>query len=128
MHDKKFTAVEIQSEVLGDELAQNVISDIGYEHYPEQVQAEMISEIGEVLMMRLSLEIVKQLPQDKADDFEKLIGGGNMQAIRDLVEPYIPNFDRFIQETVSKEYASLKQKLAAAQEEEDKKKKPFSYV
>jgi hypothetical protein len=100
-------------ELLGDEFAQKILAEIGIEGDPPEIQAQFISEIGEAILQRMVLEILKRLPKAEATQFEELIGGGDMEAIRSLVSPHIPQFDQFIADTAQKEYLLIKTKLQA---------------
>ena len=102
---------DIIKKLLGDDFTQQVILELGLSNDPLDVQAELIASVGETIMQRVVLEIVKKLPDVFAKKFENLIGAGDMQAIRALVTLYIPNLDEFIAAEARKEYAIIRDRM-----------------
>ena len=91
-----------------DEAIQNLAGELGIADLPQEVRDELIAKFGENLMLRLTTEILKILPEAKHEEFSSLIGGGDMQTIHDLVNPFIPNFDIFVQQETRKEIEAVK--------------------
>ncbi len=105
------TDQKLVDEILGDEFTKQIITELGLENDTPEAQAELITMIGENLMSRLVLEIVKVLPESEHDAFEKFIGSGKLVELRDFLLPHIPDLDRFIQREITKEYEATKTRI-----------------
>lgn len=90
--------------VLADENTRKVIRDLGLEADMPEVQAEIISMLGENVLNRVVFEIVKVLPKEKIPEFETYLDSGNIQGFKEFLAPFIPDLEAFIQEAAQTEY------------------------
>lgn len=98
-------------ELLGDEFAQAVISELGMQDETPEEQAEFISELGLNVMLRVNLEIAKLLPEEERPQFESFIGSGDIDGLRKFLAPHIPDLDRFVYEVSQTEYEGVKKRI-----------------
>ncbi|HWO07265.1 MAG TPA: hypothetical protein VNM40_01620 [Candidatus Paceibacterota bacterium] len=106
MNEQKFIR-----ELLGDEFAQTVIRECGLEDDPPEAQVQFITLLGENIIQRISLEILKALPESEIPKFESFIGSGDMDGLRTFLLPHVPDLDRFIQHEAMKEYEATKTRM-----------------
>ncbi len=103
--------------LLSDDVVRQLIKGMKIENEDPAAQARIFSLVGELVMQKVTLELLKRLPKSEGEKFEALIGSGDMQAMRELLEPHIPHLDAFIQEEAKKEFelltSRMEQKLAA---------------
>ena len=96
------------AQLLGEDIGTSVISDFGLEDGTPEEQAEFITQLGENIMLRLTLEILKIIPDSEHEKFKELMGAGDMPTLRQFLLAHIPDLDRFIQHEVTKEYEATK--------------------
>lgn len=102
---------KLLKELLGDETVQTIASELGISEESPEAQADFISQLGENIMMRLALETLKELPEDKRPEFETHMGSGDMEALKAFVLPYIPDWDKFVRREAEKEYELTKTRI-----------------
>lgn len=106
MHTQQMVA-----SILGDGYSKQIISELGIESDTPDAQAELISAIGENIMMRLTLEILKILPESEHPKFDSFMGSGDIIGLREFLRPFIPDFDRFVQHEAMAEFETTKTRL-----------------
>lgn len=97
--------------LLGDELTQQIIKEMGIERDSPETQGALLSMLGDRIMQRIVVKIIKKLPASERVKFESLIGEGDILALRTLLHPYIPDVDLFIATEARHEFDTLKQKV-----------------
>lgn len=108
---KKDKDKQLIDALLGDEFATTIIQEFGLENDPPEAQVQFITLLGENIIQRISLEILKLLPDSQHDKFESFIGSGDMDGLRAFLLPYIPDFDRFVFNESQLEYESTKKRM-----------------
>lgn len=108
---KQVSATKLLHELLNDDIAQSVILDFKLQDDTPEEQAEFISQLGENIMLRLTLEILKLLPESEHERFKEFIGSGDMPGLRTFLMPHILDLDRFFQHEVMKEYEATKTRM-----------------
>lgn len=98
-------------ELLGDDFAQQLIREMGLEGYSRDAQAEFIEVLGTNALMRVTLELLKVLPEDLHARFDSYIESGDVVGLREFLQPHIPDLDRFFQHEVMKEYEATKTRM-----------------
>ncbi|MEK7509463.1 MAG: hypothetical protein AAB605_02005 [Patescibacteria group bacterium] len=102
---------KIALEMITDEHVQGLMKDFGLENDTPEGQAEILDVIGETLMSRVVLEILKRLPPEEQPKLEKYFGSGDLKGLMAFLAPHIPDVERFINETVMNELASIREDM-----------------
>lgn len=80
-----------------EQIRAQIIQDLGISSLPEEAQNEIIESLGQNIIRRVTLEILKQIPEDKHEEFDDISQTGDQSQIMAFIETYIPNADEFIQ-------------------------------
>lgn len=85
------------TDVLNEELAMQVAQAFGVENESPAVRATLLTELGTNITRRITLDILKALPEDKRDAFEALIGTDKLDDMHTLIKSHIKDLDAFVQ-------------------------------
>ncbi|OHB18504.1 MAG: hypothetical protein A2854_00015 [Parcubacteria group bacterium RIFCSPHIGHO2_01_FULL_56_18] len=99
---------QASQQILGDDFAKSFIHEMGIENESPEAQAHLIASLGENILNRITLEMLKVLPESKYEKFSSLVGAGDMDALRAFLEKHIPALDNFIQKAAKEEYEATK--------------------
>lgn len=95
--------------ILNDEMTRAVLRDFGLENASDEAKARLLAGLGENIMGRVMIEVLKVLPEARRPEFDELIGRGDPEALEKFIFPYIPNFDLFVQQEARKEVDRTKE-------------------
>lgn len=95
--------------ILNDELSHEVLREFGLESASDEKKARFLEGLGENIMGRIMIEVLKVLPEARRAEFDELIGSGDPAALEKFIFPYIPNFDLFVQQEAKKEIDRTKE-------------------
>jgi len=103
------------NQLLQDPFAKETLRECGIEENSSPATKIMVlDKIGEILMKRLTLEILKKLPEKEHKKFDKLLFAGKSTDVwYDFLSPYVGDVDMFVQKVTSGQMDSIKQELAA---------------
>ena len=96
-------------DLISDELTQNIISDLGVQDEPEEVQIALLTQLGENLFTAITADILEVLPQEVHKKFLDMMDSGNPEEFKSFIERYIPDFEEFTKNSVRKEITNIKQ-------------------
>lgn len=106
------------SELLGEEITQNAIAELGMQNASKEVQEPLLAMIGQGIIERVTLELLTALPPEERDRFEQLVGSGKGTELQELLERHIPDLEKFVQEQAEREYEAIKTSIVMARESE----------
>lgn len=98
-------------DLLGDDIVQTIITELGIASEPAEAQVEAVSTLGENIMLRITLETLKQLPLDAHAEFERLQDSGDAEAMKAFLVPYISDWDKFVRREAEKEFEETKTRI-----------------
>lgn len=104
------------SELLGNEITQKAMIELGMQDASPEVQAPLLAMIGNGILERVTLELLTSLPLEERDRFEQLVGSGNGGELQELLEKHIPDLEKFVQLHAEREYEALKTSIVMARE------------
>ena len=113
---KKDTQQQFIEEIMGDDFTRQIIAELEIQNLPPEIQAEIISMLGQNVMSRVVLEIVKVLPKSQYDTFESFMDSGDLDGLRAFLMPHIPDLSDFVRREASKEYEGTKMRLHRARQ------------
>jgi len=96
--------------ILADGFSKRLIKELGIEGESPSIQVDIISRLGQNVMDRVNVAVLKKLPEDQHPAFMNLVGSGNMMALQELVQPYIADLGQLVRDEAQKE---LKETVAA---------------
>lgn len=84
---------------------QKIVSELNIENLPKQTQDDIIDALGQNILEKVILEVLKKIPEDKRETFDSL---RDPEEIRSFVSTYISDYDAFVQEVMAKEIIVFK--------------------
>ncbi len=96
-------------DILNDEMTQAVLREFALENASEDERSRFLAGLGENIMGRIMIEVLKVLPEQRRAEFDELVGSGDPEALEKFIYPYIPNFDLFVQQEARKEIDRTKE-------------------
>ena len=96
-------------DILNDEMTQAVLREFALENASEDERSRFLAGLGENIMGRIMIEVLKVLPEQRRAEFDELVGSGGPEALEKFIYPYIPNFDLFVQQEARKEIDRTKE-------------------
>lgn len=96
------------------ELKQTIMKEIGIVALPSDIQDKILEKLGSNIIKRLTLAILKNLPEEARPEFEKISASGDEIKLQEFFKNTIPNFEELTQKTIKetideyKEIAGIK--------------------
>jgi hypothetical protein len=80
----------------------DLIKDLGIDKLPKEEREKILSQIGEVIQQKVTLRIVEELPEEKQEDFAKILeeAGNNPEKLDNFLEENIPNVQDIVLEEI----------------------------
>ncbi len=82
------------------ELKQTIIKEIGIADLPLASQDRILEKLGGNIVKRLSLAVLKNLPEEAKSEFEKISASGDEIKLQEFFKNTIPNFEELTQKTI----------------------------
>lgn len=93
-------------------LEANIIEMLGLESLPDERKIQTVEMMTNLVQKRLMLRILNQLSEEEKDEFEKVLGGKDVDlAAVEFIKTKIPNFDAIIKEEIIKVKQELIEKF-----------------
>lgn len=93
---------------LGDESVDHIVKELKIDKDPIEVQVELVDMLSELILDKVSLEVLKALPKNDHQAFEDFVGKGDLDGLRVFLEERIPNIDRLIEHAATTAYDSVR--------------------
>jgi len=90
------------------EIRKQIITDLKLDNLPESLQNDIIEKLGQNILQRVALEILKEIPEERRDEFDIVSDAGDLDKTRCFVEQFIPNLDEFTKQVTAKEIEEFK--------------------
>jgi ATP phosphoribosyltransferase len=87
-----------------DEFIDQIIKDKGLDSEEPEVVAQIHADLSDSLENRINAMIITNIPEDKMDDFNKILDSKDDKKIQDYIGKVVPN----IQEKVAMEMAEFR--------------------
>lgn len=91
-----------------------LVRELGIEGLSQEAQEETLAVLGEGILERVVIEIVRVLPAPKHAEFRALIGTASPLRIHTYLEPYVSDFPAFVERYAKEEVVRFKELLAEA--------------
>lgn len=98
--------------LMKDEILAATIRELGLEHLSEDAKQAALAGIGENVLGRVVLEIMKILPKTRHEEFRAMIGTASPLKIYTYLSPYIVDMPALVQRVAAAEIAETKKLLA----------------
>jgi hypothetical protein len=109
---------DIQAILSNDSHVGELLKTLHIEDAPPETQATIISDIGGVLLGRLTLEILKRLPEDEKPRLDELLFKGDGDGMKGFLSKHVGDSDKFVLDVVRTEMQEMMRSL------EENRKKP----
>jgi len=98
----------------------DLIKELGLEKLNEQQRQEILAQIGEVLQQRLVLRMLEEMPEEKKEEFGKILQDNqeDPKVVEDFLANNIPNMEDVVLEEIGKYKTEAKQFLDQATEKD----------
>jgi len=97
-------------------LETNIIEALGLESLPDEQKIQMVQTMVDLVQKRLMLRIMDQLSEEEKDEFEKILGGRDVDlAAAEFIKNKVPNFDEMVQEEIIKVKQEMIEKFGVTQ-------------
>lgn len=102
---------QLLEDVLADEGVCTLLKDLGFEQDTPEGKTEVIGIIGDTIMERVLLDVLKKLPEDAREGFEKNLNSGDMESVYTYLAPHIPDVNQFITTSIKNELTAIRAEL-----------------
>ena len=92
-----------------EEIKKQIVTDLKIENLPESLQNDIIEKLGQNVLQRVALEILKKIPKEHHDEFDAVSDAGDPDKTRSFIEQFIPNLDEFTKQVTTREIAEFKE-------------------
>ena len=91
-----------------EEIKKQIVADLKIDNLPDSLQNDIIEKLGQNVLQRVTLEILKQIPKEHHNEFDTISDSGDPDKIRSFIEQFIPNLDEFTKQVTAKEIIEFK--------------------
>ncbi|NNM84053.1 hypothetical protein HKL94_02445 [Candidatus Parcubacteria bacterium] len=91
-----------------DELTAAIAEDLGINGLPPKEQQELITQFGEVALKAATLAVFEKLVPEKRDEFAKLAGAGDANALKVFLDHEVPAHETVVKAAVADEIKRFK--------------------
>lgn len=98
-----------------NELRDILIKELDLGALPEEVQNDVLSRIGETVLMFLTTAIFERLPSEAHEEFEKISASGDNGLIKEFLERNIPDIHLLMETEVKKALVLYNEQVAKAE-------------
>jgi succinate dehydrogenase flavin-adding protein (antitoxin of CptAB toxin-antitoxin module) len=93
-------------------LEANIIEVLGLESLSDEQKIKMVQQMTDLAQKRLMLRVMEQLTEEEKDEFEKILGGQDVDlAAAEFIQNKVPNFDEMVKEEIVKVKQELIEKF-----------------
>jgi len=92
------------------EILKNASETLGISKFPQDVQEQIVTRLGENITKRIMLALLKNLPEDKMGEFDEVQKSGDDEKMQAFLRENVPNVDELVQKTTQDTIAAFKEK------------------
>jgi len=92
-----------------EELRQIILKDLRMDSLSVEIQDKILEKLGGNIIKRISLAVLKALPEEARPEFEKISGSGDEIKIQEFFKNTIPNFEELMYKTIKETIEEYKQ-------------------
>ncbi len=89
----------------------NIIQELGLQDLPEDKQGELLAQMTEALLKRMTVQILEKLSDEKVKEFDALQGSGDPEKVTAFLRANIPDYDAMLEQTVKEFKEEMKHVL-----------------
>jgi hypothetical protein len=94
---------------LRDDIRTQVSDNLGIGNLPPEQQEHIISNLGQVVMERVMLEILKRIPESQQSAFDALADSGDQVGMETFLKQQVPGIDSIVQGAAQEEIRAFKE-------------------
>lgn len=83
-----------------EEIRQIILNNLEIGSLPLDIQDKILEKLGANIIKKLTLTILKNLPEEVIPEFEKLSDSGDEIKLQEFLKSRIPNLEILIRETI----------------------------
>jgi shikimate kinase len=81
-------------------LQQNIIQELGLQDLSEDTQAEILAQMGEIVLKRVLVNSLEQLSENDLKEFEKIQETATPEEIEEFFNSRIPGYEQMVTKIV----------------------------
>ncbi len=85
---------------------QDIVSELDIKDLPEQTRNDIVDALGQNVLEKVILELIKKVPEDKREAFNSMY---DPEEVKRFVSTYVSDYDAFVRGVVAKEITEFKQ-------------------
>lgn len=99
----------------------DLVKELGIDQLPREQQEELLVQISEVMQQRIVLRLVGELPENKKEEFGKIVEENkeDPQPMENFLRENIPDVEEKILDEIGKYKVEVKEFLSQAQTDKD---------
>ncbi len=92
-----------------EELRQIILKDLKIDSLSMEVQDKILEKLGGNIIKRITLAVLKNLPEEARPEFEKINESGDEIKMQEFFKNTIPNFEELMHKTIKETIEEYKQ-------------------
>lgn len=85
-----------------DKAADDIFAAIGAADLPDEDKGILLAKMLKVIQTRTLIKILDALPEEKDGELDKLVSGGDPDALEAFLNENVPNYSRFFEDEAKK--------------------------
>lgn len=91
-----------------DEITAAIAADLGITDVPAEEQRTIIAQFGEVALKAATISVMKNLAEDKREEFISLAEKGDAAALKEFLDREVPGHEDIVKAAVAEEVKRFK--------------------
>jgi hypothetical protein len=92
-----------------EELRQIILKDLRMDSLSVEIQDKILEKLGGNIIKRISLAVLKALPEEARPEFEKISESGDEIKMQEFFKNTVPNFEELMSKTIKETIEEYKQ-------------------
>lgn len=105
------TEQKMITEILGEDFTKKMLEEMELHHSAPDVQAELLTKLGQNIIERVMLELLTAVPENARDEFQSHVGSGDVAGFRAFLEQHIVDLDDLILHHANREFEQTKTRI-----------------
>ncbi len=94
-----------------EQIKETLVQELGVEHLTPTEQDDIITQMSTVILDRITIAMVAELPQSEMTRVDTLLEAGQVDAVQSILTKHVPNAqalaDKIINETIGEYHATI---------------------
>jgi len=91
----------------------NIIEELGLSDLPVDAQLDLLTQMTESLIKRITIGVLEKLSEEERNEFEKIQENEDPEAMDAFLKEKIPNYEEFVKNIVDEFKEEMKDHIAS---------------